>query len=214
MYKAVSRKIKKIASELDSSGDLNKCVDLEDVVFELSYEIGAKYYYEHNFLDAVRWLLFAAENNSIAAQSMLGAIYYTGNDVFESSGIEQDLVLAKKWLSLAAREIDEKACHYLGLMYYSGEGVSLDYDKAFQYFLTAAKKGHSISMVFLGKMYANGQGTNKNYLEAYAWLNIDADYSRNFANLEMDILETSLVDDKLMEAVSLCRKYSSAYNKP
>lgn len=59
---------------------------------------------------------------------------------------------------------------YTAQKYYYGQGVSRDFNKAFQLYLQAAEKGDVDAMFIVGGMYKLGQGTVVNSNEAFKWL--------------------------------------------
>lgn len=58
----------------------------------------------------------------------------------------------------------------LGDCYYFGFGVDIDYELAFDFYKTAAKKGSANAAFMLGTMYSNGQSVKMNYREALKWM--------------------------------------------
>jgi len=51
-----------------------------------------------------------------------------------------------------------------------GRGTERDSVRAFEFYLKAAKKGHTKSQYFVGLMYAEGEGVSKDLSQAIAWL--------------------------------------------
>ena len=60
-------------------------------------------------------------------------------------------------------------------------GTPANYEKAFQYFLLAAKKGNNFAKGYLGWMYAGGRGTDLDYKLGFRWTNEAAKENNNFA---------------------------------
>ena len=54
-------------------------------------------------------------------------------------------------------------------MYYKGEGISQDYQEAFEWFRKAAEQGVAAAQNNLGFMYENGEGVSQDYQEALKW---------------------------------------------
>jgi TPR repeat protein len=54
-------------------------------------------------------------------------------------------------------------------MYYHGEGVEQSYERAKEYYESAAHLGHAGSQFNLGAMYYNGQGVENNLTKAREW---------------------------------------------
>ena len=57
----------------------------------------------------------------------------------------------------------------LGALYENGEGVEKDYDKAFEWYATAAEMGNADAMYSLGHMYEQGLGTKQDAVSAADW---------------------------------------------
>lgn len=62
--------------------------------------------------------------------------------------------------SLAAKNGYSHAYYYLGNQFYYGLGFTQDYEKAFDYYLKADRKGDKYAAYRLGKMYLSGEGVN------------------------------------------------------
>lgn len=73
-----------------------------------------------------------------------------------------DLLKAHSKSSAAAK-------YNLGVIYLKGKCVSQNYDRAYSYFIEAAREGHVSSEFNLGIMLVNGDGVNKNMEEACRW---------------------------------------------
>lgn len=58
----------------------------------------------------------------------------------------------------------------LGRCYYFGNGVSKDYEKAFDWTKKAAEQGHYVAQYNLANMYFNGWGTTKSMASANEWM--------------------------------------------
>lgn len=57
----------------------------------------------------------------------------------------------------------------LGYCYLDGDGVSVDPQKAMNYFKQAAAKGNTEAMCVIGDMYKDGDGVEQNYQQAINW---------------------------------------------
>lgn len=98
----------------------------------------------------------------------------TANDLF-IKGLQ--LLEEEKWseaffcLKTAADKGNSNAMYYTGQCYERGEGVSVDFEKAFNYTYKAATCENPcvLSYVDLGKYYRNGLGTTQDYAEALRW---------------------------------------------
>lgn len=59
---------------------------------------------------------------------------------------------------ILADQRNAEAQFSLGYMYDFGEGVSQNYDKAFEWYSKAANQGHIEAQFYLGLIYDNGKG--------------------------------------------------------
>jgi len=66
--------------------------------------------------------------------------------------------------------IGSENLYKLGLSYYEGEGVSKDYQKAFELFNEAAEAGNAQAMYKLYSMYYLGEGVVRDYTKAVEWV--------------------------------------------
>ncbi len=100
--------------------------------------------------------LRAAERVHHDAVLAMGWFYLNG------IGVEEDLVLARKWYRKSARSGEKKAMFSLGVV-----AVQLrDYAEAHRWFKRAANAGHHRSLCWLGKLHWHGHGTPASRLEA------------------------------------------------
>lgn len=133
--------------------------------------------------EALDWYKKAAEGGHP------GAWYDVGRCYFNGEGVAQDDVYAVKCFQkeLEKDPIYTGACNLLGKAYFFGRGVSLDYDKAYQYLFTAYDKQDSIwGVLYLAKCCFNGWGTPQDYRRAMEFMdkmtfqNPEADYMRGY----------------------------------
>lgn len=90
-------------------------------------------------VEAVKWLLRAAEQGQAVAQSTLGICYCSGQ------GVTKDYVEAVKWLRKAAEQGNDVAQTVLGDRYCNGEGVAKDYVEAYKWSLLASAQGMDVA---------------------------------------------------------------------
>ena len=57
----------------------------------------------------------------------------------------------------------------LGICYYFGYGTSVDYKRAFGWFVKAAESGFAAAQYNLGVCYHNGDGVNQDVMQAIYW---------------------------------------------
>jgi len=74
----------------------------------------------------------------------------------------------KRWQA-KAKTGDAFSQYSLGNAYLRGNEVSIDVNKAIQWFKEAAKQGHAKSEYKLGYLYYNGKGIKRNYKLAHDW---------------------------------------------
>jgi TPR repeat protein len=107
-----------------------------------------------DYRDAVRELTPAAGRGSAKAQTMLGALYQTGQ------GVSQDLEMAASLYGKAAQAGDAAAQFNLANLYSLGEGVLPDDDRARHWYEQAAAQGHAGAQQNLRSLaQAEGQDT-------------------------------------------------------
>lgn len=104
-----------------------------------------------------------AQTGSVAAETILGALYQSG------SSVNRDDAEALKWFLKAAEQGDMEAQFGLGVMYANGFGTKQDYAAAARWFKKAAAQGNTAPNFYLGLLYENGLGAPKNYAEAAKW---------------------------------------------
>jgi len=114
-------------------------------------------------VEAVKWLLQAAEQNEPKAQRELGICYHLGR------GVVKDDAEAVKWYRKAAEQNHAEAQDNLGTCYYAGLGVTKDQAEAVKWWLRAADQNDAGAQYNLGVYYFNGQGVSKDQSKAVDW---------------------------------------------
>ena len=110
----------------------------------------------------------AADQGNAAAQTRLGVLYETGQEV------SQDEQEAVRWYRKAAEQGYADAQYNLGVNYTSGQGVARDDREAVRWFWLAAEQGHMYGQHNLGVMYGKGQGITQDLVQSYVWLTFSA----------------------------------------
>jgi TPR repeat protein len=82
---------------------------------------------------------------------------------------QKDFVAAVAALRIATDQGSAGAAGLLGYMYQTGRGVQADPQRAFSYFMQAAKMGNGDAMHEVARSYQNGTGVAKNQAEADRW---------------------------------------------
>ena len=71
-------------------------------------------------------------------------------------------------MEIAAKEGNEYGQLFLGELFYYGS-AGQDYEKAFNWYLKAAKQGNALSQNVIGYMYHKGFGCDRNQTAAKIW---------------------------------------------
>lgn len=110
---------------------------------DAQYEIGRLYAKGkgvwHNYPEAAKWYLLAAQQGHVEAQLSLGILYEEG------TGVPRDLSKAAHWYRKAAEQSDARAQMRVGYMYGTGRGVAVDHVQAYLWYSLAAKKGDKLA---------------------------------------------------------------------
>lgn len=123
---------------------------------------------EHSY--ALPWYEIAAENGSSQALHEL-TYFYEGRYV----DIQANPIKAKEVRDKALGMNNPKAILKLASQYYTGDGVEMNKEKAFQYYLKAAQLGSNEGMAEVGLCYLKGEGVDKNDSLAFEWLSRSKD---------------------------------------
>ena len=126
---------------------------------------------KNDFVNALKWYRNAAAKGSPDAMSLVGDIYYIGEE-----GVEQDYREAFHWYQRAARCGYTMAKIKLALLLYRGRGVKQDLPRAFKLFdeisWTRENFGpfspfrfNSVARYYAAKMSENGEGCVENPAE-------------------------------------------------
>lgn len=142
--------------------------------------LGAIYYNEQDYQEAVKWYRRAAEQGHGLAQSMLALIYHEGD------GVEQNYKEAAKWYRRRAEQGHAASQHQLGTMHCDGVGVPKDYEEAAKWFRRAAEQGHAKAQFHLGTLFTGVMV--KNYVFAYKWFSLAISNPNNSKEEKLDYL--------------------------
>ena len=138
----------KILRELEH---YNIPVVLNDIGYAYQYGNGVV---KKNIRLAILWFNKAVSEGSVFAMNNLAHIYILGPEKYRD--FDKGLLYAFR----AADYDDEQAQNLLGLCYRFGLGLDEDYEKAFQYFNKAVKRGAGGCAEYnLSRCYALGKGT-------------------------------------------------------
>ncbi len=137
---------------------------------------------------AVLWLGKAVEQNHAAAATLLARIYLS--DV--PGGPARDPKVAADLLTRAATRGEAEAQYLLGLLYRNGEGVSQDFEVAFNWHLAAAEQQHALAQFALSDLYFNGPEARRDPESGLRWLRAAAGQAVPDAQVRL----ASLLDDE------------------
>ena len=122
-----------------------------------------------------------------------------GHQNAKGSQVEQSTSLGnhKLWFNMPASELKAKAeqgvtdaQYYLGLLYLNGEGVTLDYNQAYNWFRRSAEQGYVPSIYYVGKCYLEGYGVTKDRGSAMDYFQRAANSGNSSAKAELMLLRS------------------------
>jgi TPR repeat protein len=112
---------------------------------DAQYEIGRLYAKGagvwHNYPEATKWYLLAAQQGHVEAQLSIGILYEGG------TGVPRDLSKAAHWYRKAAEQGDARAQVRLGYLYGTGQGVAVDHVQAYLWYSLAARQGDKLARI-------------------------------------------------------------------
>jgi alginate biosynthesis protein AlgK len=98
----------------------------------------------------------------------------TGRLYFDGKRVPADPVLAEKYF-LKARAVLPAADYFLGEMYYRGYLGKSDPQRALEYLLSAARRGHAKADYALAEMFWTGKGIQRNPVYALSFATLAAE---------------------------------------
>ena len=104
----------------------------------------------------------------------------------------------------------DKAQYNLGKIYRDGTGVPADIEAAAQWFLAAARQGHTRAQTRIGMRYVRGQGIQADPVEAMKWLTLAADAGDPDATEARTALAADLTPEQTAEAERRARAWTPA----
>lgn len=145
--------------------------------------LGRKYLYgtELDYAEALKWFEMAAETNNACGQYFVGKIYEEGLDVQIdlNKSLENYYLSAKQGYSdalLALKRLADNengvAQYYLGNIYKYGYGISIDSEKACQYYLRAISRENKLAYYEVAELYEKGNGVEQSYSKAFEYYNM------------------------------------------
>ena len=175
-------------------------IDVDDATQQNA--IGASFFNEKDYTEAVNWYRKSAEQGHAGGQANLGYMYRNG------FGVTKDYIESVKWYRKSAEQGDAVGQVNLGYMYRNGFGVTQDYVEAVKWYRKSADQGNAVALRNMGVVYENGYGVAQDYVEAVKWYrksieNGDVDAQIGLGNLYFRGVG---VEQDLVEAFNLFRK--------
>ena len=93
-------------------------------------------------------------------------------------------------MKMAGEQNHPKAQYYLGLLYLNGEGVTLDYNQAYNWFRRSAEQGYVPGIYYVGKCYLEGYGVTKDRGSAMDYFQRAANSGNSSAKAELMLLRS------------------------
>ena len=139
---------------------------------EAMIQLAEQFVLKDDFPTALTWYKKAADEGSPDAMSIIGDIYYIGEN-----GVEQDYAEAFKWYSIAANLGYNMAKVKQALMLYRGRGIRQNLPRAFKIFSELSRtredfgpfsplRFNSVARYYSALMRENGEGCDKDPLDA------------------------------------------------
>ena len=152
---------------------------------------------ELNKTQAISWLIKAAEQDYILAQTHLAHHYQNGD------AVPKDDAEAVKWFTKAAQKGDLAAQSMLGWCYDTGTGVEENPAEAAKWFRMAAEKNDPVAQFNLAIHYQWGKGLEKDLDKAVELFRKAADQGYQNAKTTLKELLETLEEEKKFQAEHL-----------
>jgi uncharacterized protein len=107
-------------------------------------------------------------------QAKLGRVWAqtsVGNRFRSGSNVKRDGIQAINWLTLAAQQVDMDAQTGFGKVWQEGADVPISSDKALEFLLPAARKGHAVAQYLCDNILSGKARTSE---EALVWYTLSA----------------------------------------
>lgn len=133
------------------------------------------YFDEKNYKEAINFFRKAANQNNKTAKFKLARMYEAGEGV--EKDLDEAIKLYKESTTIEMNEVQNS----IGIEFYNNE----EYNKAFEYYQEAAKKGNMYGQYNLGLLYLQGLGVTKDSKEAFEWLRKSAEQGNREAQNQL-----------------------------
>lgn len=130
------------------------------MIFADDYETGFEAYEDGDMKTAIKHWNRAAAQNDIRSQTMLGLLYFRGDE------IKTNYKKAADMLSKVFAEDDETLHITIGLLYYKNRAHGDEDIKALKLFEDAVDKVGADAQYNLGKLFLNGMGVDSDLKKA------------------------------------------------
>jgi uncharacterized protein len=87
---------------------------------------------------------------------------------------QKDFKTALEKLLPLAKKGHAEAQYVIGFIYYLGHETTINYEKAFKWYMKSAEQGNKGAQTSLGVMYYHGDGVTKSFSEALKWYKLSA----------------------------------------
>jgi len=167
---------------------------------EAQYNLGKLYYRglgtAQNYSLALQWFESAVQHEYLPAYVSAGMLYANG------LGCQKDRKKAKILFEKGAMGGMRDAQAYLANLYEEDN----DNEKAFGWYVAAAKQGDIASLTKLGIIYLFGQGVQRNELVAYCLLELASDGVHDEADDVRTVVTKMLSPQQIIQAKELLQK--------
>jgi uncharacterized protein len=140
--------------------------------YQLALAYGAGRILPRNKAEAQRWMLRAAEQGYVPAETDVGATYLDK----QVTDRVPDSADAERWLRMAATQGDAEAQLWLGLGYKRGYFGGIDYQESLKWLRKSAAQGLPDAQFALAQMYEDGHGVLVSDEDAAYWYRRAADH--------------------------------------
>jgi hypothetical protein len=169
-----------------------------DGIAQAQFELGLLYSHGKSVsidtAEAATWLQKAAENNHMAAMTLLAWMYVHGE------GVNEDASVAMNWYQKAAEMNDADAQCALADLYHDGKpGIEQNLNAMLHWYERSANAGHAKAQYMLGTMMAQGKLIQQNDEAAFQWLTLAVLNESEAAKQELAML-TARLDKESIEA--------------
>jgi len=161
-------------------------------------EKGRQLYFEGEYDAAFQqWAPLAERGNPRALYNM-ATLYRRG------LGVEKDRERGRSLLTRSAEAGFAEAQYLLAALIMREEKPSeTDRQAAAQWWLTAARQGHTLSQYRLGLLYWNGEAVARDLLRGYAWMRLAAQDGLDDATSALETMKSYLGEDQREKAEAL-----------